>query len=287
MSFTYKELKPCYLLGVRCSVHGGLSYKRSDEDVTTEGEQEEATWTTERVIANKTEYRKAQALRNQIKRSMANLGVPGDLGIICASESLAEIEQAYRKWAVKVDKFNLSAEFSRMKFRVARFKIEGENELALKDMLDDLRDTMDALQKAVASADYKGIRSVVTQLRGYDMMLPEAEADYLKRAVVNARAQARDIRKSLEKRGEDLKVVQDRMNTSSVEFARFALMEPGSTLEDIDNDLLKRLAAAQAEERGSGIVIDINDAERSAVDTEVPSYLSAVENGDGPFALID
>jgi len=285
MPTTYKKMKPCYLLNVRCSVHGGLTYRRSDEDVVTEDEREEATWTTDRVIQNRAEYNKAQALRNRIKRAIANLGVPGDLGIFCTRDSRREIDKAVRKWTVKIDKFNQEAQHSVIRFRVARWKVEGENEEVLQDMLVDLRGLVDELKVAVKNADYKSIRSVVTRLRGYDMVLPEDAADFLQRAVANAKAQAIDVRKSLEKHGEDLKQVQDRMNTSSIDFARFALMEPGSQLDDVDNELLqRRLMEAHAEERGAGILLeDAADEEGE----ELPSYLTATENGDSPFLLID
>lgn len=257
MPVQVKDLKNCFLVAFKVSVHGGISYSHSKEKLEVIGRREESSWQTDKILNDREEYNKAQSLRGIIKRSLARLGRDGDLGAIVPVENEKDLDALIEENRQKIRQFNEEARFSTMRFTALKFYIQGENEAALEDMLRDLRDLLDELKASVEGADYKGIRDVVTRLKGFEAVLPENAADYLQRAVADARKQANTARKALEDAGQQLQDVQRKMSTSTVDFARFAVMEPGDEI-DTDNPLVQKLVEAQAGMRGAGIVLDMS-----------------------------
>ncbi len=279
MPLTTNELKACFLVGYKVSVHGGIHYSHRDEQRWEDGSSELAKWQTEKEIKDAAEYKRAQALRNKAKRYMRKLGVPSELGVMVPVEDAADIERVYLQLQVEVDRFNAEAQYSEIHFRVLKFKIEGENELALQDMLQDMRRNLVELKQAVKKANVKGIRDVIWRMKGMEMVLPESAADYVERAVADAKAQAIEMRKALEERNEDLDAVQKRTSTDSLDYARFAPLEPGSDLLDVDNEFLQGMVERDALKRGAGVPLGDDEDEEGAA----PEAKSAPQ--DAPEAL--
>lgn len=279
-----KDLKNCFLVAFKVSVHGGIRYAHSDSKTEVKERREESEWRTHKVLNDRDEYKKAQNMRNNIKRSVHRLGRANELGTIVPVENEDKLEELIAKNREMVREFNATAGYSNIQFTALKFYISGENEAALEDMLSELRDTLGDLKRAVAAADFKSIRAVVDKLKGYDMVLPETAADYLQRAIADARKQAAEARKSLEERGAELSEVQQTMETSTVDFARFAVMEPGDKLNDVDNELLKKMMEAQAESRFAGVVLMEEDDETDNEETTENPF--AVDD-DGPRVLME
>jgi len=257
-------------------VTGGCSYKREDVSVETFEKREESTWQTGKVIDDVEEYKAAQALRNKAKRYLRKLGAPAASAIVIVPlDKEDEVDAVRRDLKREVVAFNSAANFSQVNFRCYKYRIAGENEDLLKDMLVDLRDILVELRQAEQAADFKGIRSVVQRLAGFDTVLPERAADYLQRAIADAKAQANDIEKSLNAKSKTLAEVKRQISTSSVDFARFAVMEPGSELPDVDNELVQRMVAAQAQERGATIEF------RTDIDADTPDFSKFANGWEG------
>jgi len=252
-----EDLKNCFLVAFKAGVHGGLSYRHSDGKVFVKGSAEESSWKTDKLINDKDERNKAVCMASQIKRSVNKLGRENELGTIVPVENEEALDDLIEKCKQDVADFNATGVYTHLRFTALKFFISGENEVALEDMLGDLRETLDELRSAVKSADFQSIRSVVTKLKGFDMVLPKSAAEHLQRAIADARKQATDVRKSLEERGKDLEDVQREMNTTCVDFARFAVMDPSEALEsdDFDNPLIKQMAEAHSESRGAGVML--------------------------------
>jgi len=258
MGITAKDIKPCYLVNYRCSVHGGIKYKRGKEDVEREGQAETATWETVRYMDDKEEYKAATSIRAKCKREIENLGVPSVLGVILEKERLDDLESLVADWQDQVDTFNAGSQFSNLRFVVVRFEVTGENEVALESMLSDMRDTLDELRSAVESADYKGIREVVQRMKGYVSVLPDNAAASVAKAIEDARVQARQIRRALVKKGEQLEEVQTQVNTYTIDMARFALLDTESPESDDDAGAEDGddIAAAMAGVRAAAVFMD-------------------------------
>jgi len=260
-----EDLKKCFLVAFKASVHGGLSYQHSDGKVKSEGRREESEWKTNKTVNDKEERNNGVAMASRIKRSLDRLGRPNELGTIVPKDNEDKLDELIEKCRNDVSEFNAKSAYTNLRFTALKFLISGENEAALDDMLEDLRSTLDELKRAVASADFQGIRAVVGKLKGFDVVLPESTSDYLQRAVADARKQASVVRKALEDRGRDLEDVQKEMDTSTVDFARFAIMEPGTELRDVDSPLVQKLMEAQSEGRGAGIILGSNSDDEENV----------------------
>lgn len=275
MPLDFTELKGCWLVWYPVSVHGGCTYSRTDPEVETIEKREESIWLTDKIVQDIAEHKGANALRNLVKRRIRKLGAPAAPGIVLVPlEDEEQLDAIRAEMTQKVKDFNADSNFTDVKFRCYKYRIEGENEEVLKEMLNELRETLMELRRAEQAADFKGIRNVIQRLAGFETVLPEDAGDYLQRAVADAKAQAKEIEKSLKEKGVTLKQVKARISTSSVDFARFAVMEPGGTLPEVDNDLVKRMIAAQAAEHAAGIEMSSDDGE------ETPDFGALASNGD-------
>jgi len=231
---TVRDLKPCFLVAARCSVHGGINYQHDKEQlIEAVGQGEKATWETIRTIEDKVEYVEARGTRSRFLRELTALGVGSVLGVLVPTDKEKELRELSTEWRAKINEFNSKSVYSKLLVSIMVFKIQGENEEALDSMLYDLKDTMEELKAAIKLADYKGIREVVQRLRGFSTVLPDSAAEKLVNAVQDARAQANMIRKALEKQGEKLEVIQKQISTSTVDLAAFAIFgeETASTAQ--------------------------------------------------------
>lgn len=285
MPMTEKDLKGCWLVWYPVSVSGGCTYTQTDRKETREQQdakvKEEAEWKAKKVVDDVDEYRKANALRNRAKRRIRGLGAPAAPGIVLVPlERSVELDSRRADMTKVVTEFNADSVYSKVSFRCYKYPIAGENEVLLADMLGQLRVTLEELKAAEQAADFKGIKSVLDRLAGFDAVLPESAADYLQRAVVDARAQARNIEKSLEDKSKTLEELQMEMQTSQVDFARFAVMQPGDTLDEVDNGLVAKLMAAQANERAAAIDMGDEDDGDNGDDGSTPDF-AAIANAGG------
>jgi len=274
MGITAKDLKPCFLVNYRCSVHGGVKYQRGAGDIEVEGQREKSTWETVKVLDDREEYKTATNIRSKIKREVENLGVSSILGVILDKERLDDLEALVKEKQDEVTEFNTSAQFSALRFAVVRFEIKGDNEVALESMLSDMRDTLGELREAVASADYKGIREVVQRMKGYITVLPDNAAASVAKAIEDARVQARQIRRALVKKGEQLEEVQNQVSTLTIDAARFAMMdmEDAPEVEDTMDSDSDDLAAAMAGVRAAAVFYDADEEEEPTEDEDADPF---------------
>jgi|GEM_PF-4293008 len=239
-----KNIKPCFFIIPKCSVHGGMKYERSPEEVEQVEGEEHATWETKRVINNKDEYRNAQNLRGRFLREANSLGVSDDVGVIVEMEREDDIADLHAEWKQTFTEFNSGAKHSKIRFRISKFRITSDNEQILQDMLLDMRETMDELREMIVAADYKGIRQVVSRMKGWVTVLPDQVAAGVQATIEDARKQANEIRRALKKRGEALEDVQEEVSTATVDLTRFAMMGDSDESEDTGPDSAEVFAAA-------------------------------------------
>lgn len=233
MPIKSSELRECYLVAARISVRGGIKYSHANEQTETEGSKEIAQWETTRRVDDKEEYSRAQSIRNRYNRAVRGLGVESPIGIIVPMDREDLIEDLDRQWSETVDEFNRAARYSTIRMDLEKFEIKGENMRAMENMLGSMRETLGDLKDAINSADYEEIRDVVKRMRGWVSVLPDEQASSVQKAIDDARTQAREIRKALVKKGEQIEEVKRTVSVASVDLARFALLDDAP---DVDPD---------------------------------------------------
>ena len=236
-------IEPCYLLVVRCSPRGGLRYERSAVEVayTPEGE-EVSEWDTTRTVADADERREASRLAGDIKRRLERLGRHTEFGVLIRLDRRDEVRETLDQARFEAEEFNKRSTHTWVGLRVVQAQVRGENEDVLRGLVDDLRGNLRRLGDAVSSADVKSIRDIARRLRGYDELLPNVQASALQTAIESARQQATEARRLLEEEGEKLASVQARMDSSPIDVARFALLDPPT--EDGTEEASSRLQEA-------------------------------------------
>jgi hypothetical protein len=285
MPMTEKDLKGCWLVWYPVSVSGGCTYTQTDRIETREKRdtkvKEEAEWKAKKVVDDVKEYKAANALRNRAKRWIRSLGAPAAPGIVLVPlERGVDLDERREEMTERVTQFNADSVYSKVSFRCYKYPIAGENEQLLADMLGQLRVTLEELRQAEKAADVKGMKSVLDRLAGFDTVLPEGAADYLQRAIADAKAQVKSVEKSLKDKSKTLEQVRTEMNTTQVDFARFAVMQPGDTLDEVDNNLVAKLMAAQANERAAAIDMGDEDDGDNGDDGSTPDF-AAIANAGG------
>jgi hypothetical protein len=269
------ELKECYLVAAKNSVRGGIRYTHANERTETEGSKETAQWETTRRLDDKAEYAKAQSIRNRYNRAVRGLGVDSPIGIIVPMDREDLIEDFDRQWSETVADFNATARFSQVSMDLEKFEIKGENMRAMENMVNSMQNTLGDLRAALESADYDEIREVVKRMRGYISVLPDNQAASIQTAIDDARVQAREIRKALVRKGEEIEDVKRTVSVATVDLARFALLgEENSDDAPQDAPTASDVMAAAA---GVQAV-----AAYGAVDSDGPQDASPQDEPDDP-----
>lgn len=250
MSIKSSEMRECFLVAAKISVRGGIKYSHANEQTETEGSKETAKWETTRRLDDKAEYAKAQSIRNRFNRAVRGLGVDSPIGIIVPMDRDDLIQDMDQEWSALVSDFNLGSRFSTIRMDLEKFEIKGENMRAMENVLGSMRETLSDLRDALEAADYDEVRDVVKRMRGYISVLPDQEAATMQLAIDDARTQAREIRKALVRKGEQIEDVKRTISVATVDLARFALLdeEGDEPLEDAPtaSDVLAAAAGVQA-----------------------------------------
>ena len=235
-----KLTKPSLLVLLKCSIHGGVVYKTKDfKRVDKEGVDEASEWSTEKEVLDKEERSEGSNLCRVVRKSLFLIddkredvrtnsvefsGLPNCYIVPKEREpNLARLDELNTE---RVQEFNRAAKYVRLDYSFITFDLAGvQEEEVWKLIIRQVQDGLDDLKAGMAECDPKKIKDVVKKMRSLDqVLLPEA-ARPLEAALEAARAQAKIIRKGLKDNADDLESIKTKLNSSSIDLARFAFDE--------------------------------------------------------------
>ena len=249
-------LKPGYLVSLKTSLTGGVTYDRQDLPAPEGGDEHTAVarWETTRVIEDEDEYQRAVKARSAARSAIVRVCVHTAFGLLCPEAREPLLDEAIRAAQDIASAHNASAGTTSVQVFVLRGRIASTDEEATRAIASEVRELLDEMQSGIRRTDVEAIRQVATRAKQLGAVLDGAEAESVKVAVKAAREAASLIVKRVtedapEALQEALKAYQ-----SPVEAARFSFLdleaapaEPeGTRAPDINVQRMAELASEVA-----------------------------------------
>jgi len=219
-------LKPGFLVSLKTSLTGGVSYSRVDLDAERPDDGAEiARWETIRKIEDPDEHKRATKVRSQAGSLIRSVCVSTAFGLLCPESKEAELEDAILRAQALVDAHNQTAQYSAVRVYVLRGRIASTDEEAVRALSSEVRELLDEMQAGIRRVDVAAIRDAASRAKKLGGILDADQAAKVNRAVEAARDAAKQIVKHIETDGaEAVRAVAESMS-GPIEAARFSFLE--------------------------------------------------------------
>lgn len=218
---------------------GGVNYKKQVLKTKAEGDVLEETWKTEKTLYSKKEYDQAQALLRKGATIIRNITTATPIGRVCKPERVEKLRAKIEKVKDEIREFNSTSEFVTASFPFAVFDIAASHKEALEAIVAGFKNAVDNLEQKIKEVDVKGIRAIISDLKGVEDLIVDDSVSLQVSAAIDAiKEQARKAKRDVEKKGEEVEKVAKKMSLAPVNVLRYAITtgEAGETVGSNKDD---------------------------------------------------
>ena len=219
-------LKPGFLVSLKTTIQGGVSYQRVDKA----HEHDEAgvdivQWETTRKIEDLAEYKNATKTRSAASALIRSVCVHTAFGLLCSEANEAKLDEAIAGAQALADAHNGGAHSTLIRIYVLRGRIASTDEEAVRGLSSEVRGLLEEMQDGIRRVDVSAVREAASRAKKLGQILYAEQAAKVSAAVESARAAAREIVRRIDTDGaEAVRAVAEAM-TGPIERARFAFLE--------------------------------------------------------------
>lgn len=238
MTIINNTLRPGLLVSLKTALVGNVHYEKQmlEDNCTTEDGSAKAKWETTRIITDPAEHERGRRAQGEARVRVARVCTHTAFGLLCPEASRDELETAVREARAIADRFNETAQLSRISVYVIAGRIAPDDVEAVKSINAEVRGLMDAMKEGVANFDVKAIREAAAEAKRLGAMLSPEAAGRVQVAIDAARTAARKIVQA----GEQAALEVDRVTITRLTECRTSFL---------DLDGASTVAAPEAEAR--------------------------------------
>lgn len=263
MTTQTNTLRPGLLVSLKTRLHGGVTYYKQviESEKRDENGVERAKWQTEREIADRVEHDRGRKAQAEARACITAICTNTAFGLLCPEVEKENLDRAVEAARVIADRFNETAQLSRLSVYVIVGRVSADDVEAVKAINAEVRGLMEAMEQGVANTDVKAIREAANEAKRLGEMLSPEAAGRVTVAIEAARSAARRIVKS----GEDAAQEVDRATIARITECRTSFLD----LDDV-----REVAAPVAEARGG---LDLLPTQRSIQNEASAAIARALE----------
>jgi len=248
------RLSNCTILIVKAGIRGGVEYTRVEPRVEVQGVLEKSEWEVKKTVFDVDERKQAINLVERLKRSMRNLGLVTDLGIVMPFAKMPEWQALHKANRALATEWNSAARYTTVQYYCIAHVIASDAE-AGRYVRDVVKQSLAAIREAIVAGDVERTKMAFKELRGLDLVVREENREQVQQSLELARKCVRDMRKALKKLKEsdpDATLGEDETRggiVARIEGALFGETKSGENEQpDQDVDLTRFDTALYAEE---------------------------------------
>lgn len=273
MTVINNTLRPGLLVSLKTQLTGGTSYFKQmlEPEHQLESGEEKARWETVRIVANREEHDRGRRAQAEARACIVRVCTNTAFGLLCPEAEKDNLTRAVAEAREIANRFNDTAEISRIGVYVITGRIAPDDVEAVKSINAEIRGLMKSMEEGIANCDVKTIREAANEARRLGGMLSPDAAGRVQVAIEAARNAARKIVKA----GEEAAQEVDRA-------AITRLTECRTSFLDLDD--AGEIAAPAAEARGVDLA-PINELsqirQRQQLEGPQLELEEAIENAKG------
>lgn len=223
MTLAATPLRPGYLVGLKTSIKGNVSYVKTEveaEHKTEEGAAK-ASWETERTIDNPKEHEAATKVRSKARNLLAAVCAQTAFGLLCPENRANELEKAIDDARKLCEDFNETAEITRIDFNAIKGRVSPTDAEAIQAINGEIRELITDMEEGIKSLDVEVVREAATKAKQLGAMLNDSAKATVQGAIDAARKVATKINKAGEKAAAEI----DQQALETLRHARTAFLD--------------------------------------------------------------
>lgn len=185
------QIEPCILVTDRLSVERAVTYSRTDQDVKMHPDgSEDSTWKTDRHYRDRNEAIEADRVYSRARARIRAACIPTDIGFICPTKRVSELEAAIADAKHEVDEANSKFKHCQVTFRVVCTRIEPDNLDGAATLAETLNHSVGDLKASLENFDFQKARNVLNSTKYLVDVLSDPET---RNTLQGAREQAKSL----------------------------------------------------------------------------------------------
>lgn len=227
MTMKFSTLKPGYLVSLKTTIKGGVSYQKIDLEMEhrTEGGALESRWETTRRVEDAEEFAQATKARSAARSVIVRQCIASSFGLLCPASNVGALEAALADAREIAERHNALATCTRVDVYALIGRIAQDEAEATRALAAEMGELMAAMKAGIAAADPQAIREAANKAVQLGKVLEEGTAKKVSEAIAQARSAARRLVRDVEKAGEDAATVVAEINTAALDRARFEFLD--------------------------------------------------------------
>lgn len=218
-------LKPGLLVSLKSSVRGGVSYVRKDLEAHTEEDSKVNRWETEKRVENAEEFEAANVARGKARTVISSICASSIFGLLCPNENESKLDEAIKEARAIAAAHNAQASHTQVEVFVIVGKIAQTDEEAARAIGNEVAELLEQMKSATLEGNVEKIREAANKARELGAILSDEAGKKVSAAIEEARKNAREIVKRVQKDGEKLAVVVKDLYVQRIDNARTAFLD--------------------------------------------------------------
>lgn len=186
-------LKPGYLVSLKTSIRGNISYKTQDLNAEQRGDGIVTRWETEKTVRDPAEHERAVKVRSNVSNIIRRECALSSFGLLCPADRFAKLEEAVESSRAMCDDFNRSAGVTRVSCYVLIGRVADNDVEAARAINSEMSELLANMQAGIERLDVKAVRDACLRVKAMESMLSPDVAERVGKAILVARAAARKI----------------------------------------------------------------------------------------------
>lgn len=228
-------IEPGYLVVGEICATGCASYRITNKDESIEANRLNASWHTDKTIADVTEHRSVKGRRRLICRMLNRLGTRvsgfGYIVPLTKADMLNEILQGVNE---VVKTYNSGAVHTTLSCSLAVFEIRGSDDRVALALYRRATELLERINDSLVNGRIGEMRKQIKMMRGLDSILPSESASKISKVIADARRAAKEaVRRTKDMPSEEAEKLTIKLLSSvPVDAVRADLIEVATEIEN-------------------------------------------------------
>lgn len=223
-------LRPGFMVSLKTTVKGGVSYQRRELDTAAAAEMASegatvARWETTKIVEDPAEHERANKVRGEARSLITRHCVATAFGLLCPEVREAELQASVAQARALVAAHNEAATCTHVSVYVMSGKIAATDEENARAIGEEIRGLIADMSSAIDKLAPEKIREAAAKAAKISTMLAPAQSEKVGFAVAAARKAARDITRRIGQNAEPAAVVLADIQRGAIENARIAFLD--------------------------------------------------------------
>lgn len=187
-------IRPGYLVAVKTSIKGNVTYKKTAAEIHKLDDGEEiAEWDTERRIKNAAEQEAASKARSRARGLIASICSVTDFAYLCPINSKPELDKAIVEARKVCEEFNRTSTVTKLRFNVVTGWIAENDYQAVRAVRREVSELLTDMREGLENLDVSVVREAASRAKQLGQMLSVEAEVRLELAIKQAREAAKKI----------------------------------------------------------------------------------------------